>query len=202
MIIKKQVIVIHGGDTFETREEYLAFLKSYQIKSLDYFKGKDWKKTLQERLGEDFEVIVPAMPCKINARYEEWKIWFEKIIPLLNDEVILIGHSMGGTFLAKYLTENNFPKKVLSLHLVAAPYDTEVIKESLVDFALNKTVEGLAQYTDKIFLYQSKEDKVVALEDAMKYKRDLPNAEINIFEGRGHFKQEEFPELVERIKRT
>lgn len=199
--MKTQILVIHGGDTFETYEEYMAHLRNYQIESLDYFKRKDWKTSLQERLGENFEVITPQMPNRKNARYEEWKIWFEKIIPLLNDEVILIGHSMGGIFLAKYLSENNFPKKVLALHLVAAPYDTEVIKESLVDFALEKTVEGLAKYTDKIFIYQSKEDKVVALEDAMKYKRDLPNAELNIFEDRGHFKQEKFPELLERVKR-
>ena len=29
--MKKQVIVIHGGDTFKTHEEYLRFLKEWEI---------------------------------------------------------------------------------------------------------------------------------------------------------------------------
>lgn len=200
--MKKQVIVIHGGDTFETYEDYFNHLKNYQIESLDYFKRKDWKNSLQDRLGEDFEVIAPQMPNRKNARYEEWKIWFEKIIPLLNDEVILVGHSMGGIFLAKYLSENNFPKKIISLHLVSAPYDTETITEPLGDFEIKNPVANLAKHTDKIFLYQSRDDRVVPFTDVEKYQRDLPSAILTAFEDRGHLSQEEFPELVERIKKV
>jgi hypothetical protein len=199
--MQTQVIVIHGGDTFETYEDYFNHLKNYQIESLDYFRRKDWKTSLQERLGGNFEVIAPQMPNRKNARYDEWKVWFEKIIPLLNDEIILVGHSMGGIFLAKYLSENNFPKKILSLHLVSAPYDTETITEPLGDFEIKSPVNNLAKYTDKIFLYQSKDDRVVPFADVEKYQRDLPKAELTTFEDRGHLNQEEFPELVERIKR-
>jgi predicted alpha/beta hydrolase family esterase len=150
----------------------------------------------------DFEVVYPKMPNAKNARYFEWKIWFEKLLPLMQEEVILIGHSLGGIFLAKYLSENNFPKKIISLHLVAAPYDTEVCKDSLVDFALSSTVEKLAQYTDKIFLYQSKDDPEVPFADFEKYKRDIPTAIPVVFEDRGHFIRKDFPELIENIKKS
>ncbi len=198
--MKTQIIIIHGGDTFATHEEYLTFLGNYEIESLDYFRKKGWKSSLQEKLGESFDVIIPKMPCAINAKYEEWKIWFEKLSPLLNDEVILIGHSLGGIFLAKYLSENDFSKKILSLHLVAAPYDEETSQESLVDFALSKTVESLPKRADKIFLYHSQDDLVVPFVDVEKYQRDLPSAKLIVFEDRGHFNQEEFPELVKRVK--
>ena len=48
---------------------------------------------------------------RTNARYEEWKIWFERMIPFLNDNVILVGHSLGGIFFVKYLSENLLPIK-------------------------------------------------------------------------------------------
>jgi len=67
-----QVIVIHGGDTFATYEEYLEFLKSWEI-DFDEIRQKytDWKDGLQEALGEGYEVIAPKMPNKINAKYLE-----------------------------------------------------------------------------------------------------------------------------------
>lgn len=104
--MKKQILVIHGADTFDTNEEYLDYIKNFEI-DFERFRNDrvDWKDTLREKLGEDYEVIQPAMPNKFNARYAEWQIWFEKFIPHLESEVILIGHSMGGVFLAKYLSQ-------------------------------------------------------------------------------------------------
>ncbi|MFO0743530.1 MAG: alpha/beta hydrolase [Candidatus Paceibacterota bacterium] len=196
--MKTSLILIHGGSTFDNYEEYWSYLESCEL-SLEKINRKDWKDFLASELPE-YEVIYPKMPNAKNARYSEWKLWFEKLFPLLTEEVVLVGHSLGGIFLAKYLSENTFPKKIKSLHLVAAPYDTEVIKESLADFALENTVEKLSDYTDKIFLYQSKDDTAVAFFDVEKYKRDLPNATLRIFEDRGHFTQEKFPELINDIK--
>ena len=47
---KKQVVVIHGGDTFETYEKYLNFLRSFEIDSLDYFTDKRWENGLQKKI--------------------------------------------------------------------------------------------------------------------------------------------------------
>lgn len=197
----KQIIVIHGGDTFETHEEYLSFLKSFEI-DFERFKsgGKDWKVTLSEELGEEFEVILPSMPSKTNAKYIEWKIWFEKLIPFLKDSVIFVGHSLGAIFLAKYLSENEFPKKIAATFLVAGPYDDKDFEESLADFVLPKDLEKLIGQGGKIYLYHSKDDPVVPFADLEKYKKSLPSAEVRIFEDREHFSQADFPELVEDIK--
>src|SRR3989344_5882807 len=196
--MKEQIILIHGGTTFDTYEEYMAYLNSCEL-TLEKINKRNWKDFLGSEL-PDFEVIYPKMPNAKNARYPEWKIWFEKLFRLLNDNVILIGHSLGGIFLAKYLSENNFPKKIKSVHLVAAPYDTEHCKESLADFALTKDLANFTKQAGKIFLYQSKDDAEVPCADVEKYKRDIPSATIEIFDDRGHFIQEEFPELVKDIK--
>ncbi len=196
--MKKQIVVIHGGSTFDTYEEYWKYLQSCEL-TIEKLNRKDWKDFLASEL-PDFEVIYPKMPNSKNARYPEWKLWFEKLFYLLNDDIALVGHSLGGIFLAKYLTENIFPKKISSLHLIAAPYDAETIKESLADFALQKSVEDLSNCTNKIFLYQSKDDTAVAFADVEKYKRDLPLSTLQVFENRGHFTQETFPELINNIK--
>lgn len=198
--MKKQIVVIHGGSTFDTYEDYMEYLKSSEL-TMEKINHKDWKDNLKLKLSE-FEVIYPRMPNPKNAKYLEWKIWFEKLFPLLTNEVILVGHSLGGIFLAKYLTESIFPKKIKSIHLVAAPYDTEVCKESLGDFALTDTVSDLVKKTDKIFLYQSKDDPSVPFTDVEKYKRDIPSSILVSFEDRGHFTQEEFPELVDNLKNS
>jgi len=198
--MKKQVVVIHGGDTFETYDEYVAFLKSFLIESVDYFNRWRWKDSLQEKLGDDFEVIAPKMPNKWNAKYSEWKIWFDKLVPFLNDNVIFVGHSLGGIFLAKYLSENKFPKIIKATFLVAAPYDAVDSEYTLADFVLLNDLKLFQKQGGRIFLFQSKDDPVVPFADLEKYKKQLPTAECVVFEDRGHFGQEEFPELVEMIK--
>lgn len=198
--MKNQVIVIHGGDAFDTYEEYISFLKNYEV-DLESLKDKRWKNSLQEKLGENFDVVSLKMPNGFNAKYSEWKLWFEKYIPLLNDEVALLGHSMGAIFLAKYLSQNIFPKKIKSVMLVSAPYDDET-QYTLGDFKLKEKLEKFDEQAKQIFLYHSKDDELVPITDLEKYRKDLPNAHVQIFENRGHFNQEEFSEIVRDIKKV
>jgi uncharacterized protein len=198
--MEKQIVVIHGGDTFETHEDFLSFLKDFVIDDLRYFKGKRWKDNLQDDLGEEFEVIVPQMPNKSNAHYAEWEIWFNKIAPLLNEQVVLVGHSLGGIFLAKYLSENQFPKKIAATFLVAACFDADDSEYSLGDFILPSDLTKFAHQGGMIYLYHSKDDEVVPYADVEKYKSKLPQAQVVSFSDRGHFSQEHLPELVQTIK--
>jgi uncharacterized protein len=196
--MKKQIVIIHGGDTFATQEEYLDFLRNYEIDIERYKTNKDdWKPWLRKILKETYGVIIPQMPNKTNAKYEEWKLWFEKFIPFLNDGVILIGHSQGGIFLAKYLSENQFPKKIGAVMLVSAPYDKDCEGYPVLSFSLPSTLD---LQTDKIYLYHSKDDPVVPFSALEQYKNALSNAQVRIFEDRKHLNQEEFPELLSDIQ--
>lgn len=199
--MQKQIVVIHGGDSFETYSEYLSFLSNFTIDSLDYFKQRGWKDNLQNDLGSDYDVILPRMPNKSNAKYEEWKLWFEKLVPLLDDKIVLVGHSLGGTFLAKYLSENIFPKEIIATYLVAACFGDNLPDYSLVDFQLPQSLSKLSQQSREIHLYHSTDDEVVPYTDLQKYKNQLPQARVHSFDDRGHFAQEHFAELVDSIKK-
>ena len=197
--MKKQIVVIGGGDTFKTYKEYISYLKNIKF-DFKKLKIKRWKETLDEKLGDNFEVLSMKMPNNANAKYNEWKIMFKKLLPFLKDNVILLGHSLGGIFLAKYLSENKFPKKIKATFLVSAPFDEEDRDYSLGDFKLPKNLDKLRQQGGKIFLYHSKNDPVVPFADSGKYKKALPGAKATIFKNRKHFDQTKFPELVKDIK--
>ncbi len=197
--MKQQVMLIHGGSTFDTYEEYVQFLHEYVL-DLNRENRKRWKEGFAAELGSEFEVIQPQMPSKYNAKYAEWEVWFEKYIPFLRDDVVLVGHSLGGIFLAKYLSEKTIPVQVRATILIAAPFSADGTTRSLADFAPLPPLGGLVTQGGELVLMQSRDDNVVSFSNFEKYIALLPEAEQIIFEDKGHFSQETFPELVAKIK--
>ena len=148
---KPQIFMIHGGMTFKNRKDYLHYLKTRDI---TFGKKKRWATDyVDEKLGKKFEIVRPNMPLPEDSQYEDWKIHFERFIPIMRGNVILIGRSLGGIFLAKYLSENKFPKKILSTYLVCPPFDDTCIGEDLVNgFELKKDLSLLEKNTKNLTL--------------------------------------------------
>ncbi len=197
---RTQVFLIHGGMTFKNKKDYIKYLKTRDV-SID--EKKRWSNEyLAEELGKKFHIIRPRFPQPEDSKYEEWKIWFERFIPLLDNNVILIGGSLGGIFLAKYLSENKFPKKILSVYLVCPPFDDTCIGEDLVGgFKLKSDLSLLEKNCKDITLMFSADDDCVPVEHAEKYRRKLKNSKIIIYKSKnGHFKISKFPEIVRMIK--
>ena len=188
--------MIHGGECFETYEAFLSTIQKWTM-TLEDINRQGWSRTLGQAL-PDFDVYRPQMPNSLMARYDAWKIWFEKFLPEMRDGVVLIGHSLGGIFLAKYLAENTLDKKVASLHLVAAPFDPH-ISGYLADFVLPAELGKVTEQAAEIFIYASSDDTVVPLSDAEAYQNTFPSATLVRFSDRGHFNQESFPELIKNI---
>lgn len=200
MKTKSQIFFIHGGMTFKNRKDYLNYLKN---KDVSIEKKKSWALDyFDKELGRKFQIIRPRFPKSEDSKYEEWKIYFERFIPLLKNNLILIGNSLGGIFLAKYLSENKFPKKILSVFLVCPPFDNTCIGEDLVGgFNLKKDLSLLEKNTKNLHLMFSKDDDVVPVSHAEKYRKKLTNAKITIYKSKnGHFRVSKFPEIVKIIK--
>jgi predicted alpha/beta hydrolase family esterase len=198
---KTQVIIIHGGMTFRSEKDYLQYLKTREI-SLE--KKPYWTDAyLTKSLGSNFEIIRPRMPLSDNARYRDWKIAFERYIPLMEDGVILIGVSLGGVFLAKYLSENKLPIKILSTYLVCPPFDNSLSGEDLVGgFTLPSKLALLDVSSKYLHLMFSLDDDVVPIYHAERYQSKLKNAEFSIYKSKGgHFRISKFPEIVGMIQK-
>lgn len=200
----KQIIHIHWWETFANDD---AFYKALETWEYEPFKEKRrWSKWLAEQTSNEYQMFAPDMPCYKNAKYKARKIWFEKIFPFLNDEeLIMTGSSLWGLFLAKYLSENMFPKHITQLHLVAWVFDKEGLpkgEDALADFILDPNkLNNLDKQVDQIFLYHSTDDPMVPFSHVEKYKSYLPKAQIFKFHDRGHFNVPELPELLENIRK-
>jgi predicted alpha/beta hydrolase family esterase len=197
---KTQILMIHGGVTFKSRKDYLSYLKN---KKINLNKKPGWTdEYMNKSLGKRFQIIKPRFPLQDNAKYNDWKIWFERYIPLLKNNSILIGGSLGGIFLAKYLSENKFPKKLLSVYMVCPPFDNTVIGEDLVGgFKLKSDLSLVEKNCKDVTLMFSKDDDCVPVAHAEKYRNKLKNSKIIIYKSKnGHFRISRFPEIIKMIK--
>lgn len=108
-------IFIHGGESFTTESEYHDWIKTIAVEwSIEPFslweEKKKWKYELAKRLIEQGDIVyMPNFPNPQNAKYYEWKMffdaWIEKIV--IQGSVTFIGSSLGGNFLLKYFSETN-----------------------------------------------------------------------------------------------
>lgn len=198
--MKKQVLVIHGGTTFTNNSSYIKYLKSRTVELPRLRISLDWKQNLQKDLGGNFDVLLPRMPNTTFAKYDEWKITFEKILAICDKKLILVGHSMGAVFLIKFLAENTIDKKILSLHLVAGPIeDDDLIDEVLGTFKPPTNLSSVSKQAKKIYIYHSFDDPVVPIANAEKLHKALSKSFLKRFDNRGHFLDKHFPELVKSI---
>ncbi|MDE2031057.1 MAG: alpha/beta hydrolase [Patescibacteria group bacterium] len=197
---KPQILMIHGGETFKNRKDYLHYLKT---RNISIKMKKRWATDyMDEKLGSKFEIIRPEMPLKQDSKYEDWKIHFERYFPYLRNNIILIGNSLGSIFLAQYLSENKFPKKILATYLVCPPFDDTCFTEDLVGgFKLKSDLSLIEKNSKNLTLLFSKDDDSVPVSHAEKYRAKLKNAKIIIYKSKnGHFNISTFPEIVKMIK--
>ncbi len=191
--------MVHGGMTFKNDADYTRWLKSRKVSTK---KRPYWELDLEEKLQKKFEIIRPRMPLQDNAKYKDWKIVFERYLPLLRKNFILIGSSLGGIFLAKYLSEHKLSKKALSVYLVCAPFDNTLPTEDLVGgFKLGSALSLLEKNCKNLYLLFSKDDDIVLVSHAAKYRKKLKKARVVVYTNkRGHFTAPKFPEIIKMIK--
>jgi pimeloyl-ACP methyl ester carboxylesterase len=201
----RSLLYIHGADSFKSKADFLEYLRTAPLRDSVGVgeRPRRWPDTLAAGLGEAVSVIAPSMPNKQNADYEEWKVWFERHLPLATPPYGLLGWSQGGYFLAKYLAENDLPEPPVALLMVAAP--SGLIADPGGDnpawtFDLGALGAALARYGTKTYIFHSEDDPVVPFEHAKRYAQALPHATLVAFQDKGHFVIESFPELLDCLR--
>lgn len=200
--MNKELIFIHGGQAWSDYEAFLAHLQTTELWNVLSERPKRWKDTLRAELGSGYDIYLPSMPNSDNAKYLEWKLWFERYLALVHDGVVLVGHSQGGYFLLKYLSEETLPVRPAALVLVAAPAEPDDFGgEDGGDFAFDQDkLPSVAAQVDRVCIFHSRDDEVVPYRHAEVLAAALPGATLKTFEDRGHFLEATFPELIEEIR--
>ena len=161
--MKKQVLFIHGAGGYEEDKKLAA--------------------DLRDGLGTAYDVRCPKMPD--DSAVAVWKDQIVRELAALDGEVILVGHSLGGSILLKYLVEEEVKKPVAGVFLIAPPYwgteDWEVDEYVLDEDFASKLPTELP-----VFFYHSRNDEVVPFAHLALYAEKLPQAIIREFDDRGH----------------
>jgi predicted alpha/beta hydrolase family esterase len=73
-------------------------------------------------------------------------------------------------------------------------------EDYLGDFALDvAAIPTITKQVNDIYIYHSKDDDCCPYSHAERLANLLPEAELLTFNARGHFRQPDFPELLEKI---
>ncbi len=180
--MKRRVVFIHGAGQEGFEED------------------RKLATNLQDVLGAEYDVRYPEMPDADSPEYEAWKGRIARELAALDGEVILVGHSLGGSILLKYLSEENAERPVAGLFLIAAPYwgaeDWGGSEYALRDDFASKLPSELP-----VFLYHSRDDEVVPFAHLALYTEKLSRALTREFDDRGHQFNDDLSEVARDIKR-
>lgn len=182
----KTAIIIHG---LPAKEEYFSTIG-------DSESNCHWLPWLQKQLiVNEILAQTPEMPTPYNPTYQDWKDTLERFD--LNEDTILVGHSCGGGFILRYLSEENV--KVGKVVLVAPWIDPEKFLDTgMFDFKID---ENVVSKTKELTIFESTDDQDSVQDTIKEIKRVVKNLNIVTFQNYGHFcfrnmHTKEFPELL------
>lgn len=155
-----------------------------------------WMPWLQKQLiVKGYNCQTPEMPTPYKPSYHTWKNLFS-IYPL-DRETTLVGHSCGGGFFLRYLSEN--PTPIKKLILVAPWLDPQ---HRLGDFLQCDLDPELAQRIEEMHILYSTDEPVEGVKETVdRVVETYPKARYHEFENQGHFTlgamgTDNFPDLL------
>ncbi len=156
--------------------------------------------SLHNALGPAYDVRYPKMPEEDSATYADWKALIERALATLDNQIILVGHSVGASVLLKYLSEEHLDKPIIALFLLATPYWSADEFWTWDEARLPENVAARLSSIPQISLCHSRDDKVVPFAHLALYAAKLPQATIREFDGRGHQFGNDLTDVAEDIR--
>lgn len=183
----KTAVIIHG---MPSKEEYLDS-KFPSTSNAHWFPWLQKQLTMRGILAQ-----TPEMPEPYDPDYSKWLKVFEQF--KLDQDTILIGHSCGGGFLVRWLSEHK--TKVGKVVLVAPWIDPSHQYIKMFDFK----IKDISSNAESVDLLISLDDDKEELDSADILKANISTLKVHQFTDKGHFitdhmKTNEFPELLEIV---
>lgn len=188
----KNAILIHG---WNTKAEYYDTTRP--TASNDH-----WFPWLTKQLVlKGIDTISIEMPKGYYPEYDVWKHELERYD--ITDQTVLIGHSCGGGFLVRWLSESNV--RVGRVILVAPwlGYDTEgePFDESFFKFEIDP---DLASKTESVNILYSDDDFASIQRSVAEIAEAVDGVIMRKLHSKGHFTltslgTQEFPELLDEV---
>ena len=155
---------------------------------------------LREELGSAYEIQFPIMPAPEDPHFEPWSERLGEILAGIDQPVVVVGHSLGGSVALKHLSEADRREPIAGLLLVAAPFWGE--EDWAVEWALPEGWPGASAALPPTFLFHSRDDEEIPFAQLELYAKRLPEAEVHPLDGNGHLLDRgDLTEIVETIRK-
>jgi predicted alpha/beta hydrolase family esterase len=153
-----------------------------------YNADKQLVDSLRQALGPQYDVRYPVMPDEDNAPYEQWKQRVETELATMAAPVILVGHSVGASILAKCLAERAIDTAVAGIMLISTPFwgGDGWRYEGYQTLELPADLASRLPPNAAVFLYHSQDDAIVPFRHLALYARLLPTANVREIASGGH----------------
>lgn len=185
----KKAIILHGKPS---REEYY----NSELPSLS---NAHWLPWLQKQLlMRNVLAQTPELPQPYEPEYESWKNVFEQLGS--DDATILVGHSCGGGFLVRWLSEHP-AVRVGKVVLVAPSLGLDWDHHGFFDFEIDSDI---VSRTSGVTILVAKDDRDGIRQAVQKLHESIADVQMRELETGGHFTVTsmghiEFPELMEEV---
>lgn len=155
-------------------------------------------ESLEAHLGPQFPLRYPRMPDEGSPSYVDWKAALYDQFDQLSDGAVLVGHSVGGTFLVHAVAECEKRRPWGALVLIAAPF----IGEGGWTSDDNSFGSPLDLRPDvPVYLYHGAADAEVPPSHAELYARQIRHASLCILPDRDHQLGNNLSEVAWDIRR-
>jgi uncharacterized protein len=182
--MKSEVLFIHGAGEGAYKED------------------KKLADNLQELLGSQFSVRAPKMENESEAPYNVWMKQIKEDLASMNENIFLVGHSVGASVLIKFLAEEKIEKSLTGIHLIASPFwggDGGWTYDGYKTLELPPHASAKLPKNVPLFFYHSDDDETVPFEHLALFAKTFPNSQIRTIHGRGHQLKDDLSEIVNDI---
>ena len=156
-----------------------------------------WPWLIDELKKRGHEVVAPQLPDAENPDEQAWTEALLEEVKNVDDETIVIGHSLGGAMALRFLEAveaRSTPKACL---LISTPW--MILSDKFRGFFMSELdFEVLMWKVSRFALLHSKDDDVIPFDHAQKYEKVL-HAKLHETEEAGHFKGESYPVMLKVI---
>lgn len=164
-----------------------------------YKEDKELASYLKEALKELYDINYPRMPDENDPDYEKYKAKIDEELKKINNKVVLVGHSLGGCFLLKYLSEEKINNEIAGMFFIATPFWGDGGWQ-FEGFSIENDFPSKLPEETPIYFYHSTNDEIVPYAHLALYAKKLPYAIIRKIDGRRHQLNNDLSEIVKDIK--
>ena len=139
---------------------------------------------LRAGLGADTRLAAPIMPEPDAPDAAAWEAALGDHLRQQQAPLVLVGHSLGGSVILKYLAGHDMPHGLAGVVSIATPFWG--MQDWEQEWRLPEGFEARLSELPRVVLYHSRDDDVVPVSHLDRYAEAMPKALVRKVDGRGH----------------